>query len=89
MNKNKKDTDKIGIIDYGLLVLFFAFIAVLYFGYQTQNDFIVGYFTPISVCLVATAIFIRYITSIFTFNKTLTEKAEEDRREQAGENTKD
>jgi hypothetical protein len=64
-NNLEKDKKDFNWIDYALIIVFFALTVIIYYGFSNKNDLIIGYFVPISLCIVTTIIFFDYIGNVF------------------------
>lgn len=64
-NNLEKDKKDFNWIDYALIIVFFALTVIIYYGFSNKSDLIIGYFVPISICIVTTIIFFDYIGNVF------------------------
>jgi hypothetical protein len=75
-NMVNKCIDKIKWIglDGFLVVLFFAICGIIFVSLVYKIDIIVGYIIPYIILLVVTAIFLRYLISVYSFIKKMSGK---------------
>lgn len=63
-NKDKKKQNDSIVIDYMIVLLYLAIVAVLFITLIFRIDFIVAYVLPYGVIIAVTLIFIQYLTKI-------------------------
>ncbi|SDD87172.1 hypothetical protein [Sporomusa acidovorans] len=56
-------------LDGFLVVLYFVFVAIIYYAITARNDFIVGVVIPYGLMITVTLIFLNYLSIVFKFSR--------------------